>query len=244
MRRKLQVLVLMLSISVQACTQSPSSNNQNQSKMTKEKETTVLEIAMFRVNNSTDMVSLNLKAIEQLSQLDGYLSSKSYQNISDENVYLDIVEWNSLEDAQAAQKSFEKSEQNDVLAYLSNIKEIIYFEHVKVVENGSLNYHPQDDNDILEFALFHVSDQSTDQFDAARINIMNHLGNKYNSFKEVKTVTSLKDKTQFIDIARWENEEQCHIAQSELESDPLFLEFMSVIEPDKQMIMEFFKKIR
>ena len=62
-------------------------------------KSTVLEIAMFRIKNSEKekFSELNKSTLSVLSTLPGYIRSNTYQSITDSMVYMDIVEWESLD---------------------------------------------------------------------------------------------------------------------------------------------------
>ena len=208
-------------------------------------ETTVLELAMFKVKPNEDFRTLNKRTIEILSSLEGYLGSNTYQSISDSLVFLDIVEWSSLEDANKAAKIFETDPR--FASYMGIIEEVKYFEHTSILPEesyGVLKYRDQEEGDILELASFYLKDQNLDEFTPSRIQLMDHMGSSYQGFKGVTTIQSMKDPTHLIDLGSWENASVCERAQKDLESDPLFLDFLSHMNLEKEAVMEFFVKIR
>ena len=198
-----------------------------ETEMEKANQDPVYEIAVFKVKDADAVMAANKAAIEHISVYDGYISSRTFQNIDDAAIFMDIVEWSSLDAAKRAQQDFEKSKNEEVAHYLSLITEIIYFGHVSEIDEGVLKFNELNKNDILEFALIHINNEDSKGYEKARINIMNHIGRKYPSFKEVQTVQALDKTSQFIDLARWESAEQCHVAQTELEQDPVFLDYYS-----------------
>lgn len=220
------------------------SKQRTETEMEKVNQGPVYEIAVFKVKDTDAVIEANQAAIRHISTYDGYISSRTFQSIEDSVIFMDIVEWSSIEAAKKAQQDFEKSKNEEVANYLSLITEIVYFGHVSEIEEGVLKFNELSKNDILEFALIHINDEDSKGYEKARIDIMNHIGRKYPSFKEVQTVQALDKASQFIDLARWKSAEQCHIAQKEMEKDPVFLDFAGHIDRSQEVMMHFFVQIR
>ena len=224
-----------------------TSNNKIMNVLEKEPETIVMEIALFNIKESAaeSFMDLNKKTLPALSELDGYIKSSTYQNLVNPLLYLDIVEWESLSSAQQSAELFEKDER--FKAYLESIEELKYFDHVSILpveNNGLLKYREATDKDILELASFFLKEETYDEFAADRIKLMDHMGRNYDGFKQVATVRSHKDPLKLIDLGGWESEVVCQTAQKDLENDSLFHAFMSHLDMEKEMMMEFFTKIR
>ena len=205
----------------------------------------VYEMALYSIKDeATDIFpKLSRKTINYLSTFRGYISSVTYHSISDPNLYLDVVLWESLDDALAAQKKFESDPK--VADYLMAIDTIKFFDHAKVIsKNGVLKFNDLDENDVLEFATIYINDNSLEQLLANREPLMNYIGNQYQEFKEVKTMQSVKEQDLVIDIARWGNVESCSLAQQQIESHELFVNFAGSFNMEKGMIMEFFTKLK
>lgn len=227
-------LIVLLSINVYSASKTTTKNSSKK----------VYEIALFKVKDATNFEKLNKKAIKALSKFDGYIDSKSFQNIDDDSIILDIVEWKSIVDAKSAQEKFESGDEGSLREYAESISEIIFFGHVNDIEGGLKQYNESDRGDFLEFVQFYVAEGKIESYMKSRENIMDLLGSEYEEFKQVQTVQSLSDPYLFIDLANWSSPSQCHTAQKEVESHPLFGEFAMNIDPDKKMIMQFFKQIR
>ena len=245
--RKTFLIVAQALLILVACANNNSTTiakHRTETEMEKTNQNPVYEIAVFKVKDANAVVEANQAAIRHISTYDGYISSRTFQSIEDSDIFMDIVEWSSLEAAKRAQQDFEKSKNEDVANYLSLITEIIYFGHVSEVEEGVLKFNELAKDDILEFAMIQINSKDSKEYEKAHIDVLNHIGKKYDSFKEVQTVQSLDKVSQFIDLARWGSAEQCYLAQKEMEKDPVFLDFASHIDMSKEMIMQFFVQIR
>ncbi|WP_147296587.1 antibiotic biosynthesis monooxygenase family protein [Flagellimonas nanhaiensis] len=205
----------------------------------------VYEIAIYQIKDEVhEFKRIHSGALDHLSSYQGFIDSKSYENINNPNMYMDMVLWESIEQAKNAQEKFEQGSTQVVGEFLSSMNAPIFFDHVKVLENGNLKFREVEENGILEFASFHINSGALEQFNKDRMNMMNYIGENYSNFKQVKTVQSIADKTLIIDIAHWGSATECHKAQQELEQHELFLQFASSFDPNKEMMMEFFKQIR
>ena len=155
-----------------------------------------------------------------------------------------MVVWESIEKAGKAQHKFEKDNTEMFKTFTTSMNPPVFFDHVRVMEQGDLKFRELKKSDILEFASFHISSGTLEQFNKDRLKMMNHIGENYPNFNQVKTVQSMSDETLIVDIANWGSATECHAAQQELEQHELFLQFSKSFNPEKDMLMEFFKQIR
>ncbi|UTW62434.1 hypothetical protein KFE98_20915 [bacterium SCSIO 12741] len=240
MKRLAVYLMVAIPLAVASCSTS-FSKSQN---MENNKQETVYEIAVFRVKDNSGFTEANQKAIDVLSEFDGYLSSRTFQNLADPMIYMDMAEWASLDQAKAAQKQFEKSGSPEIANYLQNMEKVTYFAHLKDIHNGQMHFRATQEGDILEFALGHVASADRDNYYRTRIEVLNQIGGKYDFIREVQTLQSIEDETQFLDLLRWESAEKCEKVQSDLQEDPIYLDFASNFDMNKEMIMQFYRQIR
>ncbi|MDN5200330.1 hypothetical protein QQ008_03135 [Fulvivirgaceae bacterium BMA10] len=205
----------------------------------------IYEMALFEITDEalSQFKALNQKTISALSGFKGYLNSHTYQSVSDPNLVLDVVAWETLEDAKRAAEIFEYDER--FTDYKKAIKTIKYFDHVvEIDDNPQFQFRAVRDSDIFEFATINLDDQRKNGFSDSREPLFNYLGKTYDGFKQVTTYRSMSKAEVRIDFGVWENETVCERAQKELESHELLLNFMQHMDMKKEMIMAFFKRIR
>lgn len=204
----------------------------------------VIEIAygMIKSKAVPDFTRLNAEALAEAASFDGYVSSQSYVSVADSSVFLDIVEWESLEQARQAAKIFEKDER--FAAYVRAIEKVTYFDHVAIIDNGVDAFRATEDDDILEFASFYLNEGAFDQFVIDRKRLMQYIGKQYQEFKRATTVRSLSNPDVIIDLVVWDNAEICHTVQKELEPHELFQNFIRSMNMAKESVMQFFRRIR
>ncbi len=204
----------------------------------------VFEIALYTIKDEAKdtFAELSRKTMDHLSAFQGFVSVENYHSISDPQLYLDIVLWESLDEALEAQKKFESDPK--ATDYIKAIDTIKFFDHVKMIsKDGVLKFNELAENDVLEFATIYINDNSLEQLLESREPLMNYIGKEYPAFKEVITTQSVKTPNLLIDIARWGNKESCGIVQQEIESHELFMNFAKSFDMEKEMIMEFFTKL-
>ncbi|MDW3191009.1 MAG: hypothetical protein R8G66_01555 [Cytophagales bacterium] len=213
-------------------------NNEDQKGM---ESNPVLEVALYQVkdNSHENFQEVSAEAHDYLKTFDGYLRSSRYKSILKDRYYLDIVSWESLEQAKKAQIRFESDP--EVSIFLSSIEDMKFFDHVQSISED--RYHELMEGDILEFASFYIQSGSFESYVHSRDLLMDHIGTNYDDFKNVHTVRSIKEPELIIDLAHWGNYESCGVAQKEIESHQLFADFVVNFDMEKEVVMEFFKKI-
>lgn len=224
---------------ISACQQSKKMNT-----MTKTENAQVYEVALYRVKDQSlsSFEQLHDGAFSRISTYQGHVKAFGYKSLDKENLFLDVALWNSLEEAKQAQRKFESEDFNK--NFMSSIETIVLFDHVKTVsENGILSYNDLESQDILELAAFYTNGEDLVGFDKTRLNILNYIGETYAELKRVHTVQFVNDETRFIDLGIWKNAESCGVIQKKVESHELFGAFASHFDMEKEMTMEFFKKI-
>ena len=238
------VFICTMSLLYLAAEHTPKLSSEKEKSMTRTGIGSIYEIAMgvIKQESRSEFESLNQSTLKELATVDGYLGSHSYLAVDNDSVFLDIVEWESVDHAKAAAKVFETDDR--FAAYMKAIQELTYFDHVSLIEDGQLQFKKLRDSDVLELTRFHLHEDSYDSFIPTRVPLMNLIGDKYDGFKQVTTVRSLGDPSLMIDMGIWENAGVCHLAQSELETQPLFLDFIKYMDLEKEPTMEFFRKIR
>lgn len=224
---------------------SVSDNNLiHEAEMEKKNQGKIYEIAVYKVKDAKAFAGINRQTFEHLSGYAGYLSSKTFRNLEDSNIFMDIIEWSTLEMASDARQKFENTKISAVKTYLSEITEMIYFDQVEDVADGFLKYNTLKKDDVLEFALIQVKDAQSKDYQNARLEVISHIGSNYEAFKEIQTLRSVNQPNLVVDLGRWESAEHCHLAQSELENAPVFLNFAQHIDMDEDILMLFFKQVR
>lgn len=201
----------------------------------------VIELALYKVkdNQSENFQQLSAEAHAYLETFEGFIESSRYQSLLQEQYYLDIVRWESLDLAKKAQVRFESDP--EVREFLTSIEEMKFFDHVQSISED--RYNELKEGDILEFASFHINNGSYESYVDSREPLMDYIGANYQDFKEVNTVKSLSEPGLIVDLAQWGNFESCGVAQKEIESHQLFAAFAANFNMEKEMLMEFFKKV-
>lgn len=204
----------------------------------------VYEIVLFEVKNEkTDsFLDISNKSMNLISEFDGYISSSTHRSITKDQLFLDIIQWESLEKAKSAASIVQKEDK--FKPFLNTINQIHFFDHLSLIQHGNLKYKETVDNDTLEFALFYLKDNCFNDYKKNRTSLMNHISENYKEFKEVSTLRGINNLNLMLDIAFWEDINACHKAQKELESNQLFIEAFKNLDMAKPPLMEFFKKIR
>lgn len=197
-------------------------------------EITVLEVNYADVNH---FEQLNAALRSALSKRRGFINAYTFRSIDQPNLILDIVEWESLKDAQKAVKVFSEDKLGD---YIQSIKRIEYFDYVKLSSETAYSFQSIRQNDVLEFAYAHTKNESIDCYIGSRQPLFNYLGRKYNDLKQVATLQSAIDPIVFVDLIHWKDIDSCKKAQKELESHELFQNIIQHMDLKKEFLMNLF----
>lgn len=209
-----------------------------------EKKETVYEVVMFTVKPThlENFLEQNREILTLLSNSKGFQNSNTYQSHTDEKTFVDIVAWDSLEDAQNAAAQF--MEQPEFAPYMEAIESVKYNFHFKSVENAFLTFEECTSSDVLEFALFSIKEGVEKEYLASRETAMNHIHKLYPGFRGILTLQDTKEATQFLDLPVWSSSELAHKAQKELMEDPTFCAVMQYIDMEKPLLVENLRKVR
>ncbi|NCN10702.1 MAG: hypothetical protein GW938_12750 [Leptospira sp.] len=95
----------------------------------------ITEVAIYKIKS--DQIPNTQKFIrivdEFLAKRKGFLSINRMQDIDDPSVYIDIVNWQSKEDAESAAKAAES--ETSMLPFFEATEKVIYFGHNKYLQN-------------------------------------------------------------------------------------------------------------
>lgn len=211
--------------------------------MTVQEKKYVYEVALYSVK-SEEVKNYNevyQEAIKAIQNLDGYDSYNHYKSLHTEGLYLDVVKWTNLGDAENAAEVFKTSLKFEKMR--NAIDTIRYFDHLELLEGGEIISKKMEETDVFEFALFHIDKNSLEKLIKARVPLFNHISNCYSGFKQVITLNSISDPTTVLDLGIWGDAKVCHTAQKELESEEIFAPFAETMDMNKELVMEFFEKV-
>lgn len=208
----------------------------------------ILEIAYYRVKPEfrEGFESMSRKYIDEiLAQEKGYLRSNTYQSLEDKSLYVDLVWWRSLGEAQEAEKVFTSDKRFD--AFNQSIEEVIYYDHAQMLEGGKLTYKEVEANDVLELAKSKIKNGKVDAYNKSRQPLMSEIALKYDEFHEEQSYVSINNKDIVIGLVYWSDPAICPIAQHAVPQEQAhvyqpFAETFDESYPD--VIFSLFKKIR
>lgn len=204
----------------------------------------VYEVVLFTVKESqrATFLETNRTVLEKLSRCKGFQKSNTYQSSVESSKYIDIVAWDSMEDAEQAAAQF--TSEAAFLPYMEAIEEVLHSFHLTAVSDGFLGYEPCSDDDVLEFALFSIREGSEEAYLNERVAAMEHVHESYPGFRGILTLQDPKNSTQFLDLPIWKSTELAHRAQKELMEDEAFCRIMQYIDMEKPLLVENFRKVR
>lgn len=92
----------------------------------------ILEVAIFTVKKEflKDIKMIREQVYETIQQFPGLISIEAYYPVNDSETYVDIVKWDSLENAMAAAKLFESGDER-VMPMMQAIEEVKFMGHFK-----------------------------------------------------------------------------------------------------------------
>jgi hypothetical protein len=90
-------------------------------------KTTEVVIYQIKVDKVADYANISKVTDNFLSMRNGFLSRSLAQDSKDKSVFLDIIEWESLEDAESAAQAIQKDA--SMMALFSSTEKLISFGH-------------------------------------------------------------------------------------------------------------------
>lgn len=91
----------------------------------------VTELVVYRIKADADRTFILHTVDEELAKFPGFINRRVEVSTDDTQVLVDYVQWQSLEQAQAAAEQVMQNPSPKVATFLSMIEEIIYFKHFK-----------------------------------------------------------------------------------------------------------------
>jgi len=95
----------------------------------------IFEIVTFRVKDPAKAKEMRRNAMEHARKLKGFVNYRAMINVEDQNHFSDLVEWKSLEDAQAAaQEIMTIPEFQAMMAEIDSVESMKHFSVDKFIE--------------------------------------------------------------------------------------------------------------
>ncbi|MFL5786836.1 MAG: antibiotic biosynthesis monooxygenase family protein [Flavisolibacter sp.] len=207
----------------------------------------VMEIALYKVKKEhlADFKTLNNNMSEQLSTYSGYMSSKTYQGISADSVFVDIVWWESIDKAKEAEAKFLNDDK--LKDYRESLGRVLYYDHVTPIESGKLSFNAYNEkNATIELGIFKVKEGMNSQYLDTRVPLMNVISKKYGEgLKEGIAYQSVERPLLHVEFTYWSSMDVCTKAQHEInEKEPTFNPFIQNFDNKGPSFYGFFKLIR
>ncbi|GLQ17475.1 hypothetical protein GCM10007879_17240 [Maritalea porphyrae] len=99
------------------------------------KMSTIFELVSFKVKNADKAAQLRREAMEHAKQFKGFINYRALTNTEDPTLFTDLVEWASLEDAQAAaEKVMTLPEFQAMMSEIEAVESMKHFSIDKIVE--------------------------------------------------------------------------------------------------------------
>jgi len=192
-----------------------------------------LELAYYSVkpDKQARFVELQKKTFNSLKKLPGCVSLHSYQDVTNENIFIDLVIWKTLDEALDAADKFVKMP--EFSAYNESLDKVKYYSHGELVKYGQMGNQSISDESILEFVAYSIRDGHHDHFINARKDVFDFLIESYGGFETVTTWKSVEDQKMVIDLAFWSDLETAKKAFKESAKQPVFGPFGQTLEQIK-----------
>ena len=197
-------------------------------------EITLLEVDIDKIAAFEKANAVLRKAF---SKRKGYYNSYSYRSINQKNIFLEIIEWNSLEEARKATRVF--GEEN-LGSYINAIQSVKYFDYTTSLSISSYNFEEIGKEEIVEFAYAHTDNLNAEHYYASQQMLSNYLQSKYDALQQSVILRSALDPVVFVDLSHWKDIQTCHKAQKELENHELFQNVLQYMDLNKEFMMDLF----
>lgn len=189
-----------------------------------------LELAHYAIkeDKKEGFAELKEKTFEALSKQPGFVNVYSYQDINKPNEFVDIVIWETIDNAKGAEQKFITLPEFN--AYNASLEKVILYSHGDLLPDGELVKSGINENSIMEFVAYTIRDGQLDNYKEARTTVFNTLSNKYDGFQSSRTWQSVEQPKMVMDVVFWKDLTTAQKAFKESSTTPEFQPFNMTLE--------------
>ncbi len=188
-----------------------------------------LEIVSFQVKESSQdsFDEAQSRAFASLSKMKGFVSAESYKDVTNDLARVDLLLWETLEDARQAADQFKHA--LVLQSYAACLDAVTFSGHGKLIENGQIGARPTGEESVLEFITYKVKPQLKDQYLDARAPIFDYLKASHAGFQSAKTYSVIEEQDVMADLVFWDSVASHKQALEASAKEPVFGPFVEAI---------------
>jgi heme-degrading monooxygenase HmoA len=190
----------------------------------------VTEIAIYRIsetqNNNFQSMLTNFR--KQVSQLKGYKSYITLQDVHNPNIYIDILPWSNINTALAASDSVKNGEKYK--PFTSAIDSLVAYGEFYPFNQFIHNKNKTNmQNKITEVVIYQIKADKVDTYESIA-ETTNLFLKAQKGFVSRKVMQDHKDKTIFMDIVEWETQTDAENAMQKSQQETSLMPFLEATE--------------
>lgn len=190
----------------------------------------VTEIAIYRISETQNknFQSLLTNFRKQVSQLKGYKSYTTLQDIHNPNIYIDILPWSNINTALAASDSVKNGEKYK--PFTSAIDSLVaygeFYPFKQFIHNkNKINMQSK----ITEVVIYQIKADKVNAYESIA-ETTNLFLKAQKGFISRRVMQDHKDKTIFMDIVEWETQADAEIAMQKSQQETSLMPFFEATE--------------
>jgi heme-degrading monooxygenase HmoA len=190
----------------------------------------VTEIAIYRIsetqNNNFHSLLTNFR--KQVSQLKGYKSYTTLQDVHNPNIYIDILPWSNINTALVASDSVKNGK--NYKPFTSAIDSLVaygeFYPFKRFIQNkNKINMQSK----ITEVVIYQIKADKVNAYESIAENT-NLFLKAQKGFISRKIMQDHKDKTIFMDIVEWDTQADAEGAMQKSQQETSLLPFFEATE--------------
>ena len=191
------------------------------------KEKEVFEFAYYSLNPAKRQIYLsNYNSYhKKISEITGYKNLITLEAIDDNNLILDFCNWNSLNDAEQADKFVQDSE--EFKKFFDPVNEILFFDNLLVLDGSEIKL-PKNFK-VAELNLYEVEFTQIDTFNKNRKKFYDFVKDNAEGFLSALNFYSPEDDRMNIDFLFWEETELANKAHIKFNNNDYFLKMKECV---------------
>lgn len=187
----------------------------------------VFEFAYYSLNNQKKQLfeANYLSVKENISLLSGYKNLQTFKSINDDNLILDLCNWENLELAKLADETVQNSKQFTKL--FEPLNEILFFDNTYLLEEiAKIKVNPLG---LIELNVYEIDVSLKETYNLNRTKFYHFVKDRAEGFQKVMTFFSSEDERIYIDLMFWDNLRFANQAHRDLNENKYFQKMKSCV---------------
>lgn len=198
----------------------------------------VTEVAVYRIGENADFELIVEGVNREIKNFDGFVSREVFQSVNDDKLLVDMVVWESHEQAKKAAVELPKKE--SLKPFMQSIKKVESFGHYNFSEEEKKK-NLTDSEEVFEIVLYSVKPEGLEAFPEIS-EVVSQTLKEFPGFRSRKTGVSLSESNKFMDFLTWEAHDEALKASKNAEKNPKLAPFFKINE--ETTLFDHFRKLK